>query len=314
LRVEILAPGFVVKPWTGKGARFERATFRDPAGRQVEGFKAELSAQSRIGSGDLAYDRAVVVAQALLDLTLRWPLAEPQIRVFVDEMPVRRSRDISKLQHYEIGAILGGAPGLPRTQFTISPDVPPRIELLWSCAMVQNVRALDRLVGPLSQASAAAAARHPFDRVTGLWAALELLYASARSDLARIDQMAALDPASAGAEVARAGPALKRLLSFRRQLAKDTWIRESVRRRLEPTPRSGADRAVVATVVAYAVRSKIVHGQWARYRDDRRLEAGAAENWLWQLLEREVELRLVGRRLDARVPDGAPPILGGAVG
>ena len=305
LRVEILAPGFVIEPWTGKAARFERATFRDTAGWEVAGFRAELSAQSRSHSGDRTYDRAVVVAQALLDLTLRWPLAEPQVRLFVDERAVRRSRDISRLQHYEIGAILGGGPNLPRTQFTISSDIPPRIELLWSCAMAQTVRALDRLLGPLSQASAAAAARHPFDRVTGLWAALELLHATARSDLARIDRMATLDPASADAEVARAGPALQRLLAFRRQLARDPWIHESIRRRLEPTPRTGADRVVVATVLAYAVRSKIVHGQWARYRDDRRLEAGAAEKWLWQLLEREVELRLVGRRLDARVPDGA---------
>jgi hypothetical protein len=56
-------------------------------------------------------------------------------------------------------------------------------------------------------------------------------------------------------------------------------------------------RGRVATVAAYAVRSLIVHGQWARFRVDRRREAGAAEAWLWQILEREIELRIAGRRL-----------------
>jgi hypothetical protein len=54
----------------------------------------------------------------------------------------------------------------------------------------------------------------------------------------------------------------------------------------------------MATVLAYAIRSEIVHGQWPRFLDDRRLEAGAAEGWLWQLVEREIEMRLAGQRLD----------------
>lgn len=57
-------------------------------------------------------------------------------------------------------------------------------------------------------------------------------------------------------------------------------------------------RVRVATLAAYAIRSKIVHGQWARNRDDRRAEADAAEQWLWQLVEREVEIRLTDMRLD----------------
>lgn len=61
-------------------------------------------------------------------------------------------------------------------------------------------------------------------------------------------------------------------------------------------PAVGAD-GHVATAIAYAFRSTIVHGQWARFREDHRLEAGTAEQWLWQLLEREVELRVAGRRL-----------------
>jgi len=61
----------------------------------------------------------------------------------------------------------------------------------------------------------------------------------------------------------------------------------------------------VASAIAYAFRSKIVHGQWARFREDHRLEAGAATQWLWQLLEREIELRLTGRRLEPLRAAGA---------
>ena len=308
LEVEVLAPGFVLEPWAGTATKFERVTFRDVAGREVSGFRAELSARPKSHSGDRTYDRAVVIAQALLDLLLHWPLADPQIRVLVDGTLVRRSHDISRLQPYEIASILSGGPGLPRTELTVSADTPPRVDLLWSLAMGKPVESLDRLLGPFSQASAAAAARHPFDRVAALWAALELLYPGPRRDLARVDLIAAVDPASAAVEVARADPALKPLLSFRRQLARDPWLHEPVRRRLEAPPRSDGDRVLAATVLAYAIRSKIVHGQWARFRDDRRREAGAAERWLWQLLEREIEVRVAGRRLDAVRPVGAARI------
>ena len=149
----------------------------------MQGFRAELTATVRRSSRDLASDRAVVIAQALLDLLLRWPLAEPQIRVTVDGERVRRTHDITWLQPYEIGVILAGGPGLPRTQLSVDRETPPRIELLWSQAMSLPVARLNRLLGPLSQASSAAAARHPFDRVVPLWSAMELLYPGPRTDL-----------------------------------------------------------------------------------------------------------------------------------
>jgi hypothetical protein len=51
--------------------------------------------------------------------------------VTVDGKPIRRTHDISRLQIYEMGALLSGGPGLPRTQLSVGPQTPPRIELLW---------------------------------------------------------------------------------------------------------------------------------------------------------------------------------------
>jgi hypothetical protein len=305
LDVEVLAPGFIVPPWAGPAATFQRATFKDGVGREVEGFRAELTASFRGRSKDLAVDRAAVVAQALLDLLLRWPLAEPQIRVTVNGVLLGRPRDISLLQPYEVGAILGGGPELPRALLTVDAEVPARIELVWSLVLKKPVAVLDQLLGPLSQASTAAAASHPFDRVTPLWSAVELLYPRLHNDLSRIDAITFLDPKTAADEVARGDPVLRRLLSFRSRLARDTWFYPPVRQRLAQSTRSNLGRVRVATTIAYAVRCKIVHGQWARFRDDHRLEAGAAERWLWQLLEREVELRVTGGRLEPLRAAGA---------
>jgi hypothetical protein len=55
----------------------------------------------------------------------------------------------------------------------------------------------------------------------------------------------------------------------------------------------------VGTIVAYAARSAVVHGHWARMTEQRRPLILAAEKWLWNMLERELELRLIGHRLDA---------------
>jgi hypothetical protein len=306
--VEILAPGLVLEPWTGTATKFEAANFTDPKGHSVRGFRAQLTASVRGGSSDRLRDRAVVVAQALLDLLLRWPLAEPQISVTVNGKPIRRTHDISRLQTYEMGALLSGGPGLPRTQLSVGPQTPPRIELLWLRAMGLPDAELDRLLGPLAQASVAAAAQHPFDRVAPLWSAMELLYPRPRGDLARIDAIVSSDSTLAAVETARGRPVLARLLRFRGRLARDPWLHEPVRRRLQSSPRSRADRVAMATVLAYAIRSEIVHGQWSRFRDDRRLEAGAAEGWLWQLVEREIEMRLAGQRLDVVRAVGAGTI------
>lgn len=298
LKVGILAPGLVLEPWAGTSTKFQSATFRGPDGHAVHGFIAELTAKVGRDSRESVSERAVVVAQAVLDLLLRWPLTEPQITVTIGDKRVRRTQDISRLQPYEMGVILVGGPGLQRAQLSVGPDTPQRIGLLWSCTMGLPVTELDRLLGPLAQVSVAATAQHPFDRVVPLWSAIELLYPAPRKDLSRIDAILSSDPALAAVEATRGRPVLARLLRFRRKFAHDPWLHERVRLRLQSSPKSAADRVATATVLAYAIRSKIVHGQWARSRNERRLEAGAAEGWLWQLVEREVEMRLAGKRLD----------------
>lgn len=172
-----------------------------------------------------------------------------------------------------------------------------RIELLWSLAMGLPVQELDLLIGPLSQGSSAASARHPFDRVPPLWSALELIYPGGK-DLDRIDRILS-DPTLPSVEAAHWSKEGRRILTYRARLARDPWLHAPVVNQLLVPPTSDRDRARVATVASYAVRSMIVHGQWARFRDDRRLEAGAAAAWFWQILEREMELRLAQRRLDA---------------
>jgi hypothetical protein len=306
--VEVIAPGFVIDSWSRGAATFDKATFKDPSGWKVEGFVARLSARPRGRASTTAVDRIVVVAEGILDLLLRWPLAEPQIRVTVDGKPIRRSRNISRLQPYEIGAILAGNPHLPRTVLGLKQEALERIELLWSLATRLPVKELDRLLGPLSQGSSAASARHPFDRVPPLWSALELMYPGGK-DLDRIDRILA-DPAFPSVEAAHWTKEARRILSYRARLARDPWLHPPVRQHLLASPTNDGDRVRVATVAAYAVRSMIVHGQWARFRDDRRLEAGAAAAWFWQILEREMELRLAGRRLDPIPVVGSTQISG----
>lgn len=89
-----------------------------------------------------------------------------------------------------------------------------------------------------------------------------------------------------------------RLLKFRALLAKDPWLHAPIRSRLATRPNGAQQRVEAATFMAYAIRSLIVHGQWARAREAHRREARAAESWLWQLVEREIELRLVSSRLE----------------
>lgn len=249
--VEVFAPGFVLEPWAGTATRFEKATFHGAAGRKAEGFRAELTGTLRSHSTERVSDRVVVTAQALLDLLLRWPLAEPQIRVLVDGKPVSRPRDISRLRPYEIGVILAGGPDLPRTQLTVGRETLPRMELLWSLAMSLRIAELDRLMRPRCRCGRNGARRSATD-----------------------------------------APALPS-------------------RSIRPGPVAPCARSPPIGAVPPFGSRPCRHGDgpclcnpqqdrsWARFRDDRRLEAGAAESWLWQLLEREIELRLAGRRLEA---------------
>jgi hypothetical protein len=129
-----------------------------------------------------------------------------------------------------------------------------------------------------------------------LWSGIELLY-PVKGDLNKIEAILTRDPSFADVEDPRGAKHCGQLFSYRSELAQDQWLHRPVRAALQTEPATALERVKVATVVAYAIRCKIVHGQWARTRNDRRIEAGAAERWLWQLIEREIELRLTRGRL-----------------
>lgn len=111
--VEMVAPGFATESWSRGAATFDKVMFEDPSGWKVKGFVARLSARPRGRTSNITVDRFVVIAQGIVDLLLRWPLAESQIRVTLNGKPIGRSRNISRLQPYEIGAILAPDPRCP---------------------------------------------------------------------------------------------------------------------------------------------------------------------------------------------------------
>jgi len=253
----------------------------------------------------LTRDWAGVVASGVLDLVLRWPTTGVQTDVTVSgHRPPARSYHIAELATYEVGSPLGGGPALPRTVLTIGKDLAIRMDELWTAAFALSSGRVDVILGGLIQASSAAAASHPFDRVMPVWTGLELLYPGTR-DLTRIDRITRTDPTFAKTEGPRGSGASRVLLRHRAELFRDPWLHTGVKRRLGQPPKGIQERVETATVAAYAIRSLIVHGRWARAREDRRNEARAAESWLWQLLEREIELRLMGSRLPPIASPGA---------
>jgi hypothetical protein len=184
---------------------------------------------------------------------------------------------------------------MPRTVLALDPAMCERLIDIASRAFAAPLTTVDSLLGCFAQASAAAGGAHPFDRVAPLWSGLELMYPGEK-DLQRIDTTG-LDPSFASVEWPRGQGICAQLLAFRRQLAHDSWLYQAVRKRLQARPRSRQQKLVVATVLAYAIRSLIVHGRWARANPEHRVAARAAEAWLWQMLERSIEDRVVGTRL-----------------
>ena len=291
-RIEALltVPGCKVEPYVGEDVTFQPIILND-----VDGFEAEMVAMADWPPRVMA-DRVGVVALGVVDLVLRWPLGNVWLGLEVNGQQVSQSRDISQWQPYEWleTSLAGFRP--PASVATISADAQCRIELLWRAALRATAPIQDLILGPLALVSSAAAATNPYDRVMLLWSTLELLH-PAKREMARIEAILTTDALIAGVQDARADKHCMQLLSYRSDLAGDTWFHRSVRAALATEPSNSSERAEVATIMAYAIRCKIVHGQWARTRNDRRIEAGAAERWLWQLVEGEIEVRLTGNRL-----------------
>ncbi|MGD0862762.1 MAG: hypothetical protein ABSA21_08355 [Candidatus Limnocylindrales bacterium] len=291
--VRVIAPGCKVEPYIGQHLSVQPVIVQE----HVDGFEAELSAVTNWRSLSLAADRAGVLALGVIDLVLRWPLSDVHLRIELDGKAAQKPRDISRWQPYEWVPVFSWGGSLTPTVATVSDNGLCRIERLWCASISAPLTSLDALLGPLAEASSAAEATNPYDRVRALWSALELLYPR-MGELRRIDAILGQSPSFAQVEEARGSKPYRRLLGYRGRLARDPWLYLPVRSALLTEPSTAIERVRVATVVSYAIRCKIAHGQWARNRDDRRLEAGAAERWLWQLLEREVEIRLAGSRLD----------------
>jgi len=299
--VRLLAPGLRVDARDGHSVGFRTVAFEDPAGRSVDGLEVKARATVRWRSRRTAGDRAGVLALGILDLVLRWPTSSTDVTVWLNGQQVRSGQDITNWQAYEWVSVLSWG-ALPNATASITPDAVGRFETLWAAAVTSSGRT-DELLGPLALASSAASASHPYDRVQSLWSALELLYPRG-GDLKRIDLITMGSPSFADDEGGRSPDLCGRLLRYRARMASDPWLYEKVRSALSRKPLTRLDRVRSATVVCYAVRCKIVHGEWARSRNGHRTEARAAEQWLWQLLEREVEVRLMGARLNPIVAMG----------
>jgi hypothetical protein len=303
VNVHVIGPGYKVQAQTEAISSFRPIRFRDVEGQEIDGAEINIDAAPRWRSERLTRDRAGVVSSGVMDLVLRWPAPGVQAEVTVSgRRPPARSYHIAELATYELGDLLGGGPALPRSVLTIGTDLMVRMDELWAAAFALSSTSIDAILGGLVQASSAAAASHPFDRVMPIWTGLELLH-PAMKDLTRIDRITRADSTFAKAEWQRGSGACRVLLRHRPALLRDPWLYAAVKLRLSNPPKTTQERVEVATVVAYAIRSLIVHGRWARAREDRRAEARAAESWLWQLLEREIEHRLVGSRLP---PIGSP--------
>jgi len=292
VRAKITTTGCKVEPYLGEFVSFQPVIFEE----NIDGFEAEMSAVTNWRSRGLTADRAGVVALGLIDLVLRWPLFDVWLAIETDGHEVRQSRDVTRWQAYEWleTSLAGHRP--PRSLITISSDAQQRIEHLWRATMRAPLPVLELLLGPLALASSAADRANPYDRVLSLWSALELLYPR-MSETKRIEAIVRRDPSFADIEEPRGAKSCRQLLRYRNTLARDSWFRPWLTTAFQTKPSTGAERVELTTLVAYGIRCKIAHGQWARIRNDRRVEAGAAERWLWQLLEREIELRLTGGRL-----------------
>jgi hypothetical protein len=290
IKALLTVPGCKVEPYVGEDVSFQPIILND-----VDGFEAEMCAVTDWPPGVTA-DRAGVVALGVVDLVLRWPLGRIWLSLENNGQEVSQAPDISRWEPYEWLETLMAGYRPPGSVATISNDAQRRIGQLWRAAMDAPAPILDLLLGPFALASSAANATNPYDRVMSLWSGIELLY-PVKGEMNRLETILTRDPSFADVEDPRGAKHCGQLLSYRSELARDQWLHAPVRAALQTEPSTAFERVKVATVVAYAIRCKIVHGQWARTRNDRRIEAGAAERWLWQLIEREVECRLTGGRL-----------------
>jgi hypothetical protein len=293
--VRLLAPGFRISgPYVGRTVSVEPRQYSDKADYRIDGIELRATLRTRWRTAT-PLERGTTAVQGMLDIVIRWPTDAAQYAFAVDGVRQQPpSQHIEELAVYEIGELLAGRVNLPGTVRAINDAEIARIDELLGAIASGPVAGVDALLGPLAQISAAAAAKQPADRVGPLWSALSLLRAPASTDLARVQAINA-DP-TLHAERDRA-TGWRELAAQSRVIADDPWFRPGVRSLLRERPPSSLGQLQAATVIAYAARSAIAHGHWARIAAVPRTAVKYAESWLWNLVERELEDRLFARRL-----------------
>ncbi len=297
LQVQLMLPGCRAAPTHPAAVRVVQARIRNDSDGETECIVVVADLRLRWRSTPRAADRAAVALQGVVDLVLRWPFPAAQVTTYINSTKV----DLAPLGLYarsphEIASLIAGGVPMPKTVLVLEGAMSERIVEIAQAAFSASTVELDSLLGCFAQTSAAAGGAHPFDRVAPLWSGLELLHPG-KGDLQRIDTITGTYPNFAAIEWPRGQDACAQLLALRGGLARDTWLYEAVRKRLKTRPQSRQQKLSVATVLAYAIRSLIVHGRWTRANREHREAARAAETWLWQLLERAIEYRVVGDRL-----------------
>ena len=293
VRVQAIAVGYDVKDFEGAVLTVRKTALKGPGETLTPAFVADY--QTRTGWRDkiTSADRAAVIGAGLIDLLLKWPSDDRQIGVWIEGQRRSNSIAIDELAPYELGPILAGLPRLPNTVVTVRETTWQRVDEIAGRLFALPVGRLDPILGTLAQVSTAAAARRPADRLVPLWAALRHAAPTPRGDLA-FATTHVQGRAFTQSERERT-PSWTTLASARGSIQRDHWFHEKLRRALTGPARSVADRMKAATIVAYAFRSAVAHGHWWPM-DERRHQALAAEQWLWTLVERAIDIRVFGHR------------------
>ena len=297
--IRLLAPGFATsKPYLGEAISVDPRGFRDTSGYEVRGIEVRATFQTRWRTRT-PLERASTLALGAFDLMMRWPNDAAQYSFAVNgERQDPPGHHIDDLAAYEIGEILGGRVTLPGSIRTASDGEIARIDELIAAVVAKRARDVDRLLGPFAQISVAAAAKRPADRLGPLWSAFTLLRPHARSDSMRLRAFNS-EPNLRDERMRETG--WRQLAAARTTITEDDWFAAGIRSLLAERPRSSLRQLQAATVIAYAARSAIAHGHWARVSAAPLRALKDAESWLWNLVEREIELTLFRVRLPAVV-------------
>lgn len=288
----------IVEQVPGRVISVEPASVSIQKDTPVPALDIHLRVANRWGvSKSAAYDVSTVLL-GIVDLVLRWPWIDAHLQSMkINGHPRLPEHDISDLQFYEWVELIQLPRGLTH-RAVVAPQAVHRIDALLMGAMNGAAARRDRLLKALLHVSRAAASTNATDRLAAIWAAFDVLMAPGPSDTGRIEDF--IDEIALAHAVRdesdRESTAIAGLVSQVRRLGHDRWLRQGLRSRLVLTSRSRRQRLHVAVLVAYALRSMVVHGQFGYMRDADRIPTHHAAQLTWQLVERLIELEVLGAR------------------